>query len=91
MADATGIDDGTLNTYEHGTEPSAINLSTIVETTGCSAPWLLSGKGPMFPAETEKTLVSERDARYTTDMKARVLSHLKLMIEDVEENWPEDK
>jgi len=44
-----GIKQQSISNYERGSVPSAHVLAKIAMTTGCSAEWLLTGRGSMFP------------------------------------------
>lgn len=47
FAKATGITATTLARYEERTRPGAGKMAAIVQATGCSAHWLLTGEGHM--------------------------------------------
>ncbi len=53
LAKKAGIPRRTLETYLAGkSEPKALRLAAIIEASGVSAIWLLTGKGPVMPGST---------------------------------------
>ena len=66
LAERTGIPRRTLETYLSGrSEPKAARLASIIEATGVSAYWILTGKGPMMEdgspveSQTEEEILKE--------------------------------
>ena len=49
-----GLNYGTFHRYLHGRNPSRMSLLKIANATGTSLDWLIAGKGPMRPGETEE-------------------------------------
>ena len=58
-ADAVGLPVSTLRAYWNGeARPTYEALLAIIESSGCSADWLLRGKGSMFPDQARPLQVS---------------------------------
>lgn len=72
----TDLKKGTIKT------PGAEILEKIILGTGCSANWLLTGRGEMFPEE-EKSRVNNRETKREEKNKKRPSS--KALIEEGEE------
>lgn len=49
LADALGLPLGTWTNYERGVTVPAEVILKLIDATGVSAPWLLTGRGTKYP------------------------------------------